>query len=362
MSGISFSPFAYSHARRQSDGEPWRITNQIAPLSAQRWLEIFELAADSPDIDQGFGIPELHQIEVRKAAGNVLPFPPSSLRVLSWNVQHGTNIDGLLTLPHFHAADVLLLTEVDVGMARSGNRHIARFVAEQLGYHYTYVTEYLEDSNSDGRARHRGRNMPNEQGMTGKAIISRLPLQNVRALRFPQMQSGRLRKPRRLGSQVALLADVQTCKGAVSLACIHFTRHASPAFRRLQADMLLDVVPRHQPCLMGGDMGSYTTDTSRFVSLLRLPFQLLEDPARFIAPQPYEPLFHSLTEADFRFAYFNDRKPTTYLPRLGHLLRARADWYCGRSLVATGAETVPAVAASGHRLSNHDGIWVQCRI
>lgn len=320
------------------------------------------LAVDSPEMEQGFNIPELHQIEYRAATSKVVAFPTQTLKVLSWNVQHGKSIDKLMQLPHFQAADVLMLTEVDKGMVRSGNRHITRYIAEKMGYHYAYVTDFLEDKLGISKEQTRNFTKRHSCGMTGKAILSRYPLENVRAIRLPQMISGIARKERRLGSQVVLMADVETRQGIVSLACCHLASHASPPFRRLQVDLLLDVLPRRRPCLLGGDLNSSTLNGTRPWSFLRIPFQLLEDSERFISPQPYEPMFRRLTDSDFQFAYFNDRKPTWFRSKLGKYIRARLDWYCGRNLVAMGAETVSAVGDNGERLSDHDGIWIRCRI
>ncbi len=52
---------------------------------------------------------------------------------MAWNVERGRRPDLWVAVPAIAAADVLLLTEVDRGMARRGNRHVARELAEQLG-------------------------------------------------------------------------------------------------------------------------------------------------------------------------------------------------------------------------------------
>ena len=59
------------------------------------------------------------------------------VRVAAWNIQRGRRFDELLRAlreePTLAAADVLLLSEVDCGMARSGNRHVARALAARSG-------------------------------------------------------------------------------------------------------------------------------------------------------------------------------------------------------------------------------------
>ncbi|MGZ3443474.1 MAG: hypothetical protein ACXVDD_28325, partial [Polyangia bacterium] len=63
-----------------------------------------------------------------------------SVRVAAWNIQRGRRFDALLRAlvqePLLAAADVLLLSEVDCGMARSANRHVARELAAALRMSY----------------------------------------------------------------------------------------------------------------------------------------------------------------------------------------------------------------------------------
>src|SRR3712207_4565526 len=64
--------------------------------------------------------------------------PPSSgtVRATAWNIERGTMLDEIVRVLRAHGvlgqSDVLLLTELDYGMARSGNRHVAREMAEGL--------------------------------------------------------------------------------------------------------------------------------------------------------------------------------------------------------------------------------------
>ena len=71
----------------------------------------------------------------------------SRYRLLAWNVERGIERDGQLEAfrshPYLESCDVLLLTETDVGMARSGNRAVAQTIACELGMHYAFVPCYL---------------------------------------------------------------------------------------------------------------------------------------------------------------------------------------------------------------------------
>src|SRR5262245_36215042 len=68
------------------------------------------------------------------------------LRAVAWNIQRGARLDDLrraVVAPPFAEADLLLLSEVDVGLGRSGNRNVARELAEALGMSYAFGVSYL---------------------------------------------------------------------------------------------------------------------------------------------------------------------------------------------------------------------------
>src|SRR5690348_5514612 len=57
----------------------------------------------------------------------------SGVHALAWNLERGIKLDGIIAALQNHAdlinKDVLLLTELDHGMARSGNRFVAQDIA-----------------------------------------------------------------------------------------------------------------------------------------------------------------------------------------------------------------------------------------
>ena len=58
------------------------------------------------------------------------PPAPETLRLVQWNVEKGLRFEAVASAlerhPELAGADVVFLNEVDLGMARSGNRHVAR--------------------------------------------------------------------------------------------------------------------------------------------------------------------------------------------------------------------------------------------
>ncbi len=112
-----------------------------------------------------------------------------TVRLAAWNIQRGRRFDAVLAAlreqPLLASADVLLLAEVDCGMARSGNRHVARALAEALGMRFAFGVSYLvlEDDwgeNPDGAH--------NELALAGTAVLSRAPIEAVENVDLPELR------------------------------------------------------------------------------------------------------------------------------------------------------------------------------
>src|SRR5262245_13986591 len=84
----------------------------------------------------GREIEELLSQPVIQRCPGAAPRLKSFLRVAQWNLEKGTQYGRILeTLRSDEAlkwADIILLNEADVGMSRSGNRHVASDLAQSL--------------------------------------------------------------------------------------------------------------------------------------------------------------------------------------------------------------------------------------
>ena len=73
--------------------------------------------------------------------------PPASVRATAWNVERGSRLQEIVGAlaghPSLAASDVLLLTELDHGMARSGNQFVASEIALKLRLNYVFAPAYL---------------------------------------------------------------------------------------------------------------------------------------------------------------------------------------------------------------------------
>lgn len=223
-----------------------------------------ELLADplyrrlKPHADKALNSPEIGGFGPAAAAAK------ESYRLVGWNLERGIHIDAQLDAlrghPHLRAADVLLLTETDVGMARSGNRNIAREMARELGMHYAFTPCYLNLAKGSGVEYDvKGEN---ELGLHGNAILSRYPLRNVRPVALKNGKDKMRGREKRLGRQTAVMAEVAFPQGPVTFASVHLDANSSQQHRRDQMRDVLDGVGPEVSAVVGGDWNTTTYNSS----------------------------------------------------------------------------------------------------
>lgn len=186
-------------------------------------------------------------------------------RFTAWNLERGIEYDGQLAElqkhPYLVSSDVLLLTETDVGMARSGNRAIAQDLARELGMCCAFVPCYLNlakgagiENDSDGE---------NEYGLHGNAILSRYPIQNVRPVHLRNGKDKMAGREKRLGRQTALAAEIEFPNFRTAAVSVHLDAQSSQRHRRDQMADILDALPAGGPAIIGGDWNTTTYNSSR---------------------------------------------------------------------------------------------------
>ena len=195
------------------------------------------------------------------------------LRVASWNIERGLNLDNIklvLTSPEelkvvknrgkynakrakrqmdiIKKADIMILNEVDIGMPRTEYKNVAEELAKTLGYSYAFGAEFVEVDPShlgleDNPWSEENILFPDKKytvdkskykGLHGNAIISRFPIKNARILRLPNYYDWNNNERRKIteveyirreaafrlfredvlreirrGSRIALIADIE---------------------------------------------------------------------------------------------------------------------------------------------------------
>lgn len=327
----------------------------------RRWLD----RLDRPDAHAAAfaATPALHAVE---EGGTGSRPGAASLRVVAWNLERGRFVDEAARVLARAGADVVLATELDVGMARSANRHTPADLAAALGHTFAFGVEFVELGPGDAAERERVGTTPDRVGHHGNAILSSVPLIDPEIVRIEA--GGSWFRPDtdqpRIGGRMAVVATVALGATPVTLASVHLESESDPALRAEQLTVVLDAVDARNPdgpAVLGGDLNTFSASQgdfrTRFGDLNRA------DRSRWNWPVPYEPLFALAAARGFAVETANRPEPTVRLaggPKPG--LLPRLDWLLVRGLEATDPATIPALGPDGTVLTDHDAIAVTVRL
>lgn len=330
---------------------------------------------------------------------------PRSIGALAWNIERGIQLDGILDALENHDRmndkDVLLLTELDYGMARSSNRFVAREIAERLKLNYAFAPVYIALQKGSGvEAEAEGENT---RSIHGLAMFSRWPMKNVHAIPLPNGKDKMWGKEKRLGHLRALFADIRHPAGTFRAVTIHLDVHCSREHRRRQMRLILDHLDTlpPMPTLIGGDWNTTTFNAQNanraIAGYWRRVMMGVRNVAKNHFPHPdryfERDLFAEVESRGYEYKPFNElgvgtlhyhiesiEKNTNlrdWVPewcfkfifwaagRVGGSVSVRLDWFAGR-----GIETAPGtkpdtvsdlVDSDGVPLSDHDAISLDFR-
>ena len=189
----------------------------------------------------------------------------SSYRWIAWNLERGIEFEGQIEAfrnhPYLKTGDVFLLTETDVGMARSGNRAVAQEIAAELGMHFAFVPCYLNLSKGSGvEYDARGEN---DLGLHGNAVLSRYPIRHVRPIHLKNGIDKMTRREKRLGQQTALAAEIEFPNWRATAVCVHLDANSTQRHRAEQMSQVLEGIESSGPVIIGGDWNTTTYNSSR---------------------------------------------------------------------------------------------------
>ncbi|MDT7542193.1 MAG: hypothetical protein QOE33_2097 [Acidobacteriota bacterium] len=223
----------------------------------------------------------------RDAAGAV-----DHVRAVAWNIERGKRIKGIVDAlkhhPMLRAADVLMLTELDYGMARTANRFVAREIAEAAGLNYVFAPCYIALNKGSGlESEVEGENA---LGLHGNAILSRFPLQRAHSVALPNGKDKMRGKEKRLGSQRAIIADVTHPLGVFRAVSLHLDAHSTQGHRARQMHLVLEHLARLEPqlpTLIGGDWNTTTYNSRRAAYAILGYFRRVAMGVRRVVEQHY---------------------------------------------------------------------------
>lgn len=163
------------------------------------------------------------------------------LRVGEWNAERGGNWD---VFPNFYPdADIIILNEMDWGMARSGNIDTTKAMAGYLKMNYAYGVEFMELTNGIEKEINATVGQSNLIGYHGNVVLTKWPVVESRIVRlhplydllYEEKTTGQARGERRLGGRMALFALIRTpTHGDILAVSIH--AHSGSKTRYLQDD------------------------------------------------------------------------------------------------------------------------------
>mmetsp|Transcript_11149 Transcript_11149/g.31549 ORF Transcript_11149/g.31549 Transcript_11149/m.31549 type:complete len:623 (-) Transcript_11149:20-1888(-) len=172
---------------------------------------------------------ELHSIVVNNSISKWPPSRASSvamqdIKVVLFNMQRGAHWKE--SLDHLRGANIIMLNEVDVGMARTGNIDVTRELALELGKNYVQAIEFVELSSGLPAETRPTANTSNKNGFHCNAILSDFPLHSPRITRLPGAEAwfkapAPPRTEVRLGSRMVLLSRVVVGEQPVWVAVTH---------------------------------------------------------------------------------------------------------------------------------------------
>ena len=181
------------------------------------------------------------------------------LRVISWNIDRGTQFDLIASELERCPADLLLLQEVDLHTARAHGKDVAAELAGRLHLNASFATEFEE----------LGQESEPGQAYTGQATLTRLPVRGSRLLRFTHQSSwwkprswipsGMPLMQRRLGSRIALVSELEFHGRLLVVYNAHLESRSAGKIQSEQLDEILADLKRYPPqtpVILGGDLNT----------------------------------------------------------------------------------------------------------
>ncbi|PZV38183.1 endonuclease/exonuclease/phosphatase family protein [Mesorhizobium kowhaii] len=308
-------------------------------------------------------IPALGQVEIggkasRESVGE-------TLTVVAWNVERLRHGDAIAATLAGQGPDVVLLSEVDEGMARSGNGHPLRVLADRLGHAFAYGVEFVELGGGNEAERLATGGASNAEGFHGNAVTSAVPLLRPFLVRL-DAAGGWFRPERgqpRIGGRMAIGGQVQIGNRRVTVVSVHLENRTDPAGRAVQTRHLLDAIDKYDPqapVLLGGDFNTLTAShEDRYDNPQAWAARIAAEPDRLIDVEPHEPLLAILAGRGYDWKAANtldlptQRREAGDPTPIGHI-----DWFFTRGLVASAPAVLPAVLPDGRPSSDHEALVV----
>ncbi len=202
-------------------------------------------------------------------------WPRDSFRVVDWNIDRGTQLQGILDFIKEAKADVILLQEVDLNAKRTHRLDIAREIARTLQLNFVFATEFQELTQGSQHS----------PAYQGQATISPWPIKNARLIRFRRQTN--FWRPHwylphiepfqeRLGGRIALVATIELGGQTMATYNLHLESKEDDALRVSQLnEVLTDAgsAPKNTATLIAGDLNLDAAEGEAATALDRAGFR-----------------------------------------------------------------------------------------
>jgi endonuclease/exonuclease/phosphatase family metal-dependent hydrolase len=191
-----------------------------------------------------------------------LAWPPTSLRVVDWNINRGLQLPRIIDFLASTKADILILQEVDLNARRTHQLNIAEEIARKLQMNYVFGREFQElvQGSKTSPAYH------------GQAVLSKWTISNPRLIRFSRQSH--FWQPHwfvpkiepfqeRLGGRIALVAEINVAGSKIITYNLHLESKGNDELRLAQVQEVLSDSARQNPECSVIVAGDFNLDASK---------------------------------------------------------------------------------------------------
>ncbi len=279
------------------------------------------------------------EIEVRKPA--TVPTPARGVRIAAWNLERCLYPDQAARTLQRNNVDLALLTEMDIGVLRTGQVHTIGRVAAEVGHGYCYALEFLELLAMPPPPGFPLHGDSNDEGYHGNGIVTSLSIETPIVIRLDEMAdwyNASASGQRRIGNRMAVAATISSGDTRFVACSVHLENRTDGAGRATQMRTLIDALDTYAgplPVVIGGDLNTHV------------------EPGGY--SDSSEPLFAMASARGYDWAACNLAQPTTRSSTWSESEGTRQlDWFCTRGCTVSHPVIVPALAEDASILSDHE--------
>lgn len=268
--------------------------------------------------------------------------------VLAWNLERCLFPEDSAAHLAEVAPQIVLLSEMDHGMARTKQRHTTEVMADALGMTYAFGVEFFEMDLGGETERCFCEDDFNARGWHGNAILSAVPFEKVVLIRlddhghwFTPDANADAGQPR-VGGRNAIAAVVSAASGPLCVVSTHLESNADSPHRAKQFDMLMDAIDAFapdMPVIIGGDLNTGNHMPPDF-------------------DWRAEDLFARADARGYDWSLTADGLTTRPSLITRHPTRQmKLDWLCARGMRSEANGILSSLDANDRPLSDHDAVY-----